>query len=94
MSLDKAVVLLYLLGIVHDLNDMSMTNNFDDKIKYITDKCLKMALDLEHKMNLKGNYVSVKNGCTLFYMGSLMALENLGLIQCPNYIDVYKYLWE
>lgn len=54
----------------------------------------KKTLDLEHKMSLKGKCVSVKDGCTLFYMGSLMALENLGLIQCPNYIDVYKYLWE
>ena len=94
MSPDKAVVLLYLLDVVHDLNDLSMTNNIDDKIRVTIDKCLKKTLDLEHKMNLKGNCVSVKNGCTLFYMGSLMALENLGLIQCPNYIDVYKYLWE
>ena len=94
MSPDKAVVLLYLLNIAHDMNNPLMVNSIDDKIKVTIDKCLKKTLDLEHRMNLKGNCVSVKNGCTLFYMGSLMALENLGFIQCPDYIDVYKYLWE
>lgn len=84
MSLDKAVVLLYLLDVVHDLNDMFMTNNIDDKIRVTIDKCLKKTLDLEYKMNIKGSCVSVKNTCTLFYMGSLMALENLGLITMPE----------
>lgn len=41
LSPDKTVVLLYLLGVVHDLNDLSMTNNIDDKIKVTIDKCLK-----------------------------------------------------
>lgn len=84
MSLDKAVVLLYLLGIVHDMNNPLMANSIDDKIKVTIDKCLKKTLDLEYKMNIKGSCVSVKNTCTLFYMGSLMALENLGLITMPE----------